>query len=63
VTDVDDWWEPDDAAEVARAEEPPDWYLEQQAQEAHERHCRDEHGGGECDCPPAEPEISEEAPF
>ena len=59
--DYDPWR--DDPEAIRRAEEPPDWYLEQQAQRAYERHCRDEHGGGECDCPEAEPDYSEEAPF
>jgi hypothetical protein len=37
------------------AEEPPDWYLEQQAEEQHERHCAEVHGGAQCDCPPYVP--------
>ena len=43
--------------------DPPEDYLEAEA-ELHDRIHRDqEHGGGECDCPAAEPEYTEEPPF
>jgi hypothetical protein len=42
-------------AAQSRAEEPPDWYLEEEADRRHERHCAEMHGGGECDCPPYVP--------
>lgn len=49
MTDVDDYWEPDDDAEIARAEEEA---------ERHERYChRGDGGGGECDCPPYVPPV------
>lgn len=60
----DDWrddYDPfrDDPAEVEaairRAEEPPDWYLEELAEREHQRHLDEEHGGLLCDCPPYEP--------
>lgn len=56
MTDVDDWESPDEyeAAQLA-AEEPPDWYLEEEAERQAQRHRDDEHGGGECDCPPYVP--------
>ena len=62
--DDDDLETPEEiAAAEARAEEPPDWYLEEEA-ERHARIHRDQdHDGAECDCPVAEPEYSEEAPF
>lgn len=65
MTDVDDWGEtPEEyAAAQARAEEPPDSYFEEESQEQAARHSRDTHGGGECDCPVAEPDYAEEAPF
>jgi hypothetical protein len=51
------------AAGQARAEDPPDSYLAEEA-ERHARAHRDaDHGGGECSCPPAQAEISETAPF
>lgn len=59
--DYDPWR--DDPEARRRAEDPPDWYLEEEAKRAYERHCRDEHGGAGCDCPAAEPGYSEEAPF
>jgi len=69
VTDVDGWydhgdggdqdygdWETPEEYEAAqlRAEEPPDWYLEEEGRRAYERHCRDEHFGEQCICPPYE---------
>jgi hypothetical protein len=64
MTDVDDWSDPAaDAYLDAHADDPPDWYLEQEA-ERHARIHRDQdHAGGECDCPVAEPEYSEKSPF
>lgn len=54
--DGDDYESPEDyEAAQRRAEEPPDWYLEEEAERQHERHRAEEHGGGECDCPPYEP--------
>lgn len=57
MTDWDDDYEsPEEyAAAQRRAEEPPDWYLEEQAEEQAERHRRDEHDGLVCDCPPSVP--------
>lgn len=57
MTDVDDWDESPQDYEAAQraAEEPPDWYLEEEAERQHERHCAEVHGGGECVCPPYEP--------
>jgi hypothetical protein len=51
VTDINDYYEPYDEADIARAEEPPEEYLIEEA-ERHARIHRDQdHGGGECDCP------------
>ena len=50
--DWDDYETPEErAAAERRAEEPPDWYLEQEAERYAEIHRRKDHGGGECDCP------------
>lgn len=53
MTDWDDDYESPEEYEAAqrRAEEPPDWYLEEEAGEQLERHRRDEHDGLVCDCP------------
>jgi hypothetical protein len=62
--DWDDRESPEEcAAAQARAEEPPDWYLEREAEEGMLRHRRDVHGGGICNCPVAEPVYATEAPF
>jgi hypothetical protein len=67
MTDVDDYYDHESPAEYAaaqaRAEDPPDWYLEQEAERQAARHRRDAHNGGECNCPAAEPEYDSEAPF
>lgn len=55
MTDVDDWdYESPEEYEAAqrRAEEPPDWYLEEEGRRHAQMHRDAEHGGGECDCPP-----------
>lgn len=41
----------DDPDSEARAEDPPEGYLEAEAERQLERHCDLVHGGGECDCP------------
>jgi len=62
--DYDDIESPEEyAAAQARAEDPPDWYLEQEAERHHQIHRDQDPGGGECDCPVAEPEYATEAPF
>ena len=54
--DWDDYESPEEYEAAQRAaEEPPDWYLEEEAERQHERHRAEVHGGGECDCPPYEP--------
>jgi len=40
----------------------PDWYPEQEAERAAERHRKHAHGGKECDCPPVEAEFIDEVP-
>lgn len=54
MTDVDDGWESPEEYEAAqrRAEEPPEWYLEEEGRRRAERHRVEDHGGAECDCPP-----------
>jgi hypothetical protein len=44
------------------SDEPPEDYLEAEAERAAQRHRDKDHGGGECDCPAGEPEYGE-APF
>lgn len=44
-------------------DDPPDDYLEWEAEQHAQRHRDDEHGGRDCDCPTPEVEYSEEAPF
>jgi len=66
MTDVDDFEYIDPAEEAeaqARAEDPPDWYLEEEAERHAKIHRDQDHAGGECTCPVAEPEYSEESPF
>jgi hypothetical protein len=46
-----------------REPDPPEDWLEAEAERGAQRHRERDHGGGECDCPVAEPEYSEEAPF
>lgn len=55
----DDDYDPylDDPDDEARAEDPPEGYLEAEAWREHEHHCDLVHGGGECDCPPEWPEL------
>lgn len=57
MTDIDDYGESPAEYEAAQraAEEPPDWYLEEEAERQHQRHRDEEHGGGECTCPFYEP--------
>jgi hypothetical protein len=59
MTDVDDWDDhesPQEYEEAQRqAEEPPDWYLEEEAERQHQRHLDEDHGGLVCDCPPYKP--------
>lgn len=43
-------------------EPPQDWHDEQDARDR-QRHRDQDHGGGECDCLPAEPQYTTEAPF
>lgn len=43
--------------------DPPEEYLMAEAERHAQIHRDKDHGGGECNCPVAEPEYSEEAPF
>lgn len=54
MTDIDDWYESPEEYEAAqrRAEEPPEWYLEEEGKRQVQWHRDEEHGGGECDCLP-----------
>lgn len=54
MTDIDDYYESPDDYEAAQraAEEPPEWYLIEQAERDAAIHREQDHGGGECDCEP-----------
>lgn len=43
--------------------EPPQEYLEAEAERHYEIHCRQEHGGRECDCPVDTTVYCDEPPF
>lgn len=43
--------------------EPPEDWLEAEAERHAQIHRDQQHGGGDCTCPVAEPEYSEEPPF
>jgi hypothetical protein len=76
MTAYDDWDEDghqrykDDLAQgyiypdgTPRDPDPPDEYLEAEAERHAQIHRDQEHGGGECNCPVAEPVYGDEAPF
>ena len=66
IADAGGWWDdysPEEyEAAQRRAEDPPDWYLEQEAERHAQIHRDQEHGGGECDCQADWP-ADAEAPF
>lgn len=43
--------------------EPPQDWLDEQDVRDQQRHRDQDHGGGACDCPPAEPQYTDTAPF
>lgn len=66
IADEAGWWDDYDPEEYAaaqlRAEDPPEEYLEREAERHANIHRDQDHGGGECDCPEGEPWTGE-APF